>query len=439
MRLRVSDRVKQRPTSHPLAGKKVWLPRMSWGSVRAFAAAFCSVGIDAECIPPSDERTRELGGRYTCGDECYPLKVTLGDFLKLLERPDLDPKEQVFFLPTSEGPCRFGQYAPHLKTVLASIGRPEVTVISPTDVDGYSGVGEVAATFERTAWRTVVASDILLKLLLKTRPYEVVSGSADATYEVSVGDLCNAIEVPYGNKGEQMEAVKASLVRSRDRFRRVSARYDPERPLIGIIGEIFCRLNTFSNEELVRRLEEMGGEAWMGDIAEWIWYTNNVQLRNLRLAGRSFSLTTLGAKIRARVQKKDEHELVSLFREDFLGYEDPADIREVLRYAEPYLPFEGAEGEMVVNIGKAIYLAHKGVDGIIDISPFTCMNGIVCEAIYPRVSHDHGDIPIRNFYFDGTQSDLERDLGIYLELARSYRNRKPWPRIYPVCFSASTP
>ena len=76
---------------------------------------------------------------------------------------------------------------------------------------------------------------------------------------------------------------------------------------------------------------------------------------------------------------------------------------------------------MVLNVGKVVYLAKKGAAGIIDISPFTCMNGIVCEAIYPRISRDLGGIPIRNFYFDGTQSDLDRDLGVYMELARSYR------------------
>jgi hypothetical protein len=37
-------------------------------------------------------------------------------------------------------------------------------------------------------------------------------------------------------------------------------------------------------------------------------------------------------------------------------------------------------------------------------------------------------MPIRNFYFDGTQSDLDRDVGIYLELARSYREKKQHSR-----------
>ena len=42
-----------------------------------------------------------------------------------------------------------------------------------------------------------------------------------------------------------------------------------------------------------------------------------------------------------------------------------------------------------------------------------------------NTAKDLGGIPIRNFYFDGTQSDLDRDLGVYMELARSYsRARK---------------
>jgi hypothetical protein len=49
---------------------------------------------------------------------------------------------------------------------------------------------------------------------------------------------------------------------------------------------------------------------------------------------------------------------------------------------------------------------------------------ILSEAVYPRVSRDMAGIPIRNFYVDGTQSDLDRDLGVYMELARSYQKRR---------------
>src|SRR5512142_1537104 len=103
---------------HPLRGKRIYIPPMAYGSARAFAAAFRAIGLEAEPTPPSDERTRELGARYTSGDECYPAKVTIGDFMRVLERQELKPEQIVFFLPTADGPCRFGQYSHYLRRLL---------------------------------------------------------------------------------------------------------------------------------------------------------------------------------------------------------------------------------------------------------------------------------------------------------------------------------
>ncbi len=411
----------------PLKGKRIFIPPMAYGSGRAFAAAFRALGLDADITPPSDHRTRELGARYTSGDECYPAKVTVGDFMRLLEQPDIDPAKVALFMPTADGPCRFGQYAPYLRSILNQNGYPHTTVLSPTSRDGYSDFGELAGAFVRTGWRALVAADILQKMLLKTRPHEVVKGSTEAVYQECITDICDAIAGTPVTPSVQLAAMRASMVRCRDRFHSVRVHQDPSTPLIGIVGEIFCRLHAFSNENLVRRLEEYEAEAWIADITEWVWYTISEQFRRLRLVNRKYSLEALGAWVRKRVQKHDEHVLIEPFREDFIGYEEP-DVEEVLDAARPYLPQDGAQGEMVLNVGKAVCLARKGADGIIDISPFTCMNGIVCEAVYPRVSRDLGGIPIRNFYFDGTQSDLDRDLGVYLELARSYQRRKKYQR-----------
>jgi predicted nucleotide-binding protein (sugar kinase/HSP70/actin superfamily) len=396
---------------------------MAYGSARAFAAAFRAIGLDAEPTPPSDERTRELGSRYTSGDECYPAKVTVGDFMKLLERPDTDPARVALFMPTAEGPCRFGQYAPYLRHVLDANGYENVAILSPTSGNAYDGLGDHSKTFVRTGWRALLCADLLQKLLLIHRPYEESRGDTEAVYEDCLADLCATIETTTVEPGAQLRSLRDSIIRCRDRFRKLGVKKDRKQPLIGIVGEIFCRLNRFSNENLVQSLEGYGAEAWISDLVEWIWYTNSEHFRKLKLAGRIWTVEALGAWVRKYVQKRDEHVLVEPLHEDFEGREEP-DIYEILECARPYLPREGAFGEMVLNVGKVVFLARKGAAGIIDISPFTCMNGIVCEAIYPRISRDLGGIPIRNFYFDGTQSDLDRDLGVYMELARSYRKRK---------------
>jgi predicted nucleotide-binding protein (sugar kinase/HSP70/actin superfamily) len=438
MRFRRSNakNLKPLPPAHPLAGKRLWFGIMSEGSSSTLAASFRSCGIDAQVTPPSDARTRELGSRHSAGDECYPFQITLGDYLKVLEQPGVDPAKTAFFLPEGCGPCRFGQYAPCFRHIFDSAGYTGVTLFSTSDATAYAELNAVGGSLLRTAFRGIVVSDILLKLLLKTRPFELTPGGADEIFRESLDDLCRTLEVPYSSSRRQMDALKTCLLRARDRFRALPARFDPERPLIGIVGEIFCRLNAFSNDDLVRRLEEHGAVVWMSDVAEWVGYATGERFRRLRLLGRTVSLDMLAAQLRSRVQRKDEHELTSLVGDDFRGFEEPEDVGVVYRNAAPYLPPEGAMGEMVLNVGRAVYLARKGVDGIIDISPFTCMNGIVGEAIYPRVSADLGGIPIQTFYFDGTQSDRDRDVGIYLELARSYRSKKPFPR---TVLASSTP
>ncbi len=424
--------------NHPLSGKAVYIPAMAEGSVEAFASVFRWLGIEAHPTPPSDSRTLELGAKYTGGDECYPAKVTIGDFMKLVESPGFDPKRVAYFMATANGPCRFGQYAVTMRKVLRDSGYGDVSVLGPRTEQGYGDLGDLGTLFVRAAWRALVSADILRKLLLATRPYETVPGSADQAFHESVEDLSDVLENGCTDWKCHLKTLLGSLARARNRFRSVPAHYDEERPLIGIVGEIFCRLNNFSNENLVRRLEMHGAECWMTDIGEWIAYTNSQEVRDLRLSGRGFSLAMLKSRIRHHVQEADLAMLLQPFEKDFEGY-DEAEIEAILDLARPYLPSMGAEGEMVVSVGRAAYLAQQGADGVVDISPFSCMNGIVSEAIYPRLSRDYGGIPIRNFYFDGTQTDLDRDLVIYLELARSYREKKTWKRCMPKRFLVEEP
>jgi len=413
----------------------MWIPRMTYVGARLMAAVFRSIGIDAAVTPPSDERTLELGGLYTGGEECYPEKVTLGDFLRIIESDDFDPERTAFLLPTAEGPCRFGQYAPYLKQVLAEMGYENIPIISPSSTNSYEGIADHAPDMLRQMWRGLVASDILRKMLLKTRPYETRKGAADEAFERSIELIEAVLEDRRMTGRARFAALQEALVEARDMFRAVPARYACDRPLIGVVGEIFCRLNTFSNYDAVRKIEAHGGEAWLSDVGEWVWYTNWCQKQLVRQQNGAISLTMLAAVVKNAVQRRDEAKLFAPFKEDLLGYEEPHDIyHDVLGPGWPYLPGDGALGEMALSIGKTIYLYEKGADGIVDISPFSCMNGIVAEAIYHTVSRDHEALPIRNFYFDATSSNMDRDLDIFMELAATYRKRKTRHRRYPAYF-----
>lgn len=421
----------------PVAGRTVYFPTMTEGGARAIAAAFRSVGIDAKPLPPSDEETLALGGRFSSGEECLPLKVTLGDILKLIVHRRVRPDEMAVFMPSSSGPCRFGQYGPFMKMVMQEMGYGDVVFISPSCTDGYSGIGEHADALVRTAWRAVVASDLLQKLLLRIRPYETEKGTADRAYDGALEILCRAIEVPDEPGRRQLDRIAGALREGRALLHRVPADFSRTRPLIGVVGEIFCRLNAFSNDDVMRKVEEAGGECWISDVAEWVWYTNADHIRLLKRYGRHLTLEMFGARLKWHFQRRDEHALAAVFEGDFEGYEEPHDIRLVTELARPYLSPEGVLGEMLLSVGKAVYLHRKGADGVLDINPFSCMNGIVSEAVYPRVSRDCDGMPIRVLYYDGTRADKRYELEIFMELVREYGARKKVPRRLPAGTAAA--
>ena len=421
----------------PLEGKTLYVPGMDYAASRLFCSVFKSLGVNAIANINSDSKTLELGSKYTSGEECLPEKVTVGDFMKVVLSPDFDVDNTAFFMPISNGPCRFGQYAPYFKQILKKTGHGDVNVVSPSGEDGYGGVAENTNTMLRKAWTALISADIIRKMLHKIRPYEKMKGTTDKVFERAIERLEYILSKKDLSAGKAHVMAVNALKEIKREFMHIPADYTKTRPLIGVVGEIFCRLNDFSNNDLIRHVEELGGECWLSDMAEWLWYANWEERKNLGYAGKGvFAKESIIARVKQFIQHRDEKKLYNVFKNEFLGYEEPEKVEITLALANPYLYAETAIGETILSVGKAVYLYGKGADGIIDISPFSCMNGIVSEAVYPVVSKDHEDFPIKSLYFDGSSTaSIERDLPIFMEMARGYMKRKTKKRIYPWYFN----
>ena len=407
-----------------LSGRTLFIPQMYSGSGHLLCAAFRALGVDARPSPDSDARTRELAAKYCNGDECYPQIVALGDFLKIVELPDFEPDKAAFFLPQTAGPCRFGQYHVLFKSVLKRLGLEETYVVSPSCEDGYKGLGRNGPEIMHYLWWAIVTGDLLLKSLHRTRPYERKAGMSDAVYAECISDASATIaRREYRGKTKYADLRKC-LSRCLARFAAVDLEQRGHRLLIGVSGEIFCRLNTFVNEDLVRKIEKSGGEVWITDVAEWVNYCNLWEMEEIRSFGNRYSTRMLNAWLVDRAQRKEEHEMAAIFSELCAGKEEPESVSEIVELGTRYLEPHAGLGEMILNLGRAVWLHRKGADGMIDISPFSCMNGIISESIYPNVSDDLDGMPIRTFYFDGTQSNLDEDVAIFMEMATYYSHNK---------------
>jgi predicted nucleotide-binding protein (sugar kinase/HSP70/actin superfamily) len=410
--------------TNPLKGRKLYIPQICSGSVQIFCGALRALGIDASPNPESDLRTRELAAPHCAGDECYPQIITLGNFLKVTEQPDFEQEKTAFFMPTTSGPCRFGQYNHLIQKIFDSKGLKDVLFISPTCDNGYRDLGSNGTEIMRYGWWAMVAGDLLRKMLHHTRPYEINKGETDSSYAKCVEDTAQTLGRTDSRGRKKFTDLQECQKRSLARFKAIEADYSQKRLLIGVVGEIFCRLNTFSNGDVIRKIEEQGGEVWLSGMSEWLLYCNYMEIRDLKMFGKSLSSRMISARVSDWAQRRDEHLLSAPFAETFKGLEEPHKVGEVIELGERYIDSKAALGEMMMSIGKVLWLHRKGVDAVLDISPFSCMNGIVSESIYPRVSSDLDGLPVRVFYFDGTLGNLDDDVGIFLELASHYSKAK---------------
>jgi predicted nucleotide-binding protein (sugar kinase/HSP70/actin superfamily) len=367
----------------PLDKGKVWTPPMHRVGTPLFAAAFRGYGYDSEPLPPETRHEFNLGKRYTRGAECLPMTLTLG---AILNQAQLDPsRKHILFMPTSEGPCRFGQYNLLERIAFHNAGITNIDLMSPSSINSYQGLEE---SLRRYLMHAMMSSDIMMKLLTKTRPYERTKGNTDTLFAESVKLLEKTLE----KKADPKPVIKEIT----ERFRNIP-KFDGKKPLVGIVGEIYARCNDYANGNIIEVIEKNGGEAWLSPMHEWILYT--AWLQNYMAKQKSFSLFEAGESLIKNIY---------LFRTEAAYYKashavlhdrhEPP-VEDVVTEGMKYIPPEFS-GEAILTVGRAVMFAKEGAAMVVNIAPFGCMHGTITDSIFQEIKTKHR-MPILSQFYDG--------------------------------------
>ena len=271
----------------------------------------------------------------------------------------------------------------------------------------------MGSQFTRLGWQGIVAVDLLMKKLLETRPYEKEKGQTDQVYERSLKKVCEAIE----QGGDLEEALQKGM----EDFHHIEVVDSGTKPLIGIVGEIFVRLNRFANEDVIRKIEQFGGEAWLAPMTEWILYVNTIS-KGRSLRKKSFS-NLLKVFLTDYYQKKEEHKLEKVFKNHLRNFGEPK-TRSIFKKAKPYID-SSFEGEAILSVGKTIDFAKRGASGVVNIMPFTCMPGTIVSTLLKRYQEENNNIPILNMAYDGQeQTNTLTRLEAFMYQAKEFQTRK---------------
>ena len=372
-------------------------------------------GASSEVLPKTNQSSLEVGRKFSTGKECIPYTLTAGDILKKALSDGFDPKMSTFFMPSTEGPCRFGQYNSVLRMQLDKLGHHDANIMTPVAEGAYTGFENISQDFRRVAWRGIVAVDVLQKLLHEIRPYELSPGSADKAYEQALDVVVNSVD-----KNGAKDLFKR-MYDVRDIFRAVAIDRSVRRPIIGVVGEIYVRLHSFSNNNISRQIESLGGEAWTAGFGEWIFYCTDRFMAKSRRDKQLLNL--LAGKLFNSVKHSDEKKIVAPFKDDLLNWREPK-TGELLQRSAQYMDAT-FEGEAGISIGKAVEFAEKGCSGIVNLLPFSCMPGTVVSALSKKVREDNENIPWLNIDIDGMDENNGRSrLEAFIFQARQYHEQK---------------
>lgn len=415
VRLNGTDRhQKKKAQSATSNGKmrRIYIPYMA-DHAYAIAAAFEAHGIPAKVLPHPDRESLKIGKKYTTGRECYPAILTAGDLGRMISDPEFDPEHSAFMMPSGCGPCRFGQYHRLHRIILNEMGYPQIPIISPNqDEKFYLEIGRIGNKFISYCWQGIVAIDQLEKRAREIRPYEKTPGETDKVYWDSLKKVYDTIKKGKGTFD--------ALSWASNKLDQVEVKGPFDKPIIGIVGEIYIRSNRFSNEDIIRKIERLGGEVWMPPMGEWFYYLNFTS--KIRSLSSSHYRDLIRVYITDIIQRHKEDRLGKALKRSMRDHGEPS-LESIIENARPYI-HESFEGEAILSVGKSIDFIKKGASGMINVMPLTCMPGTIANAVLKRVREDNGGIPFLNISYEGQEeTNNQTRLEAFMHQAYQFKNR----------------
>ncbi len=367
---------------------KFYIPYFSPHSY-AFAGIFEHAGFEVEVLPLPDRTVEELGKLYSGGRQCHPFHYILGDIVNLVKNKEV-PENAVYIFPTVSSQCLITQYVPFVKKVMEDLGRPDITIMGTTTRDDLSKILDIQDLL--LLHSGLIAVEYTQRLWLETKPYETIKGLSDYVFETSLEIIQEGLR-----KGELTQAIQHII----ESFQRIPVVSRGTRPVIGIVGDEYTRINPAGNKGLIELLINMGVEVWTAptiiDVTDQGTEIELIsQWREKKIFDAGFSL------LRSVVQDIDHRRIIRLFKGKVRNFGNLSG-KEMYRFTEEIL--KGPVDLLTrLNVGEIYDFINKGVDGIINAFCLNCMVGTATGAVIKRISEENGNIPIMNLVFEDQES-----------------------------------
>ncbi|HEY8390488.1 MAG TPA: acyl-CoA dehydratase activase-related protein [Clostridia bacterium] len=389
-------------------------PNMSPIHFSLLSEAIRASGYKLDILPDYDPDAINVGLKYVNNDACYPTIITLGQVINTLQKGNYDLNTTAVMLSQTGGGCRATNYIPLLRKALKEAGMEQVPVISfnLVGLDKCSGFKINLKMLIRLVM-SLVYGDLFMRLLYAVRPYEKEQGSADRLHKEWEEKCKKSL------KSINLFKFRNNLIKIIKDFNAIPVN-NIKKPRVGLVGEILVKYHPGANNQIVKIIEQEGGEAVMPEMLDFFLYGfENATIKYRLLDG------TLRSKIKndilISVINFIRAPMIRELKKTRFGY--PMDIKTKAKMASNIVNLGSMCGEGWFLTAEMLELMHDGVNNIVCMQPFACLpNHVTGKGMIKELKRQNPKANIVAIDYDPGASEVNQLNRIKLMMSSAFKN-----------------
>ncbi len=351
------------------------------------------------CVPLDEDNEfpiRQEGLKYSNHDICYPFVLMTGQVVRALDSGLYDPAKTFILMPTAGDSCRGACYIGLMKHALEKAGYPKVRVMT-INVRHVRDDIQLKINLD-TAVRGLFGlfyGDMLMLLTNQTRPYEAKKGTVNKLRKKWMDKLSEDLRL---GRHLTLGSLRKNMTQMADEFSAVE-RIPDKKKIIGIVAEFYVKYCSLGNWDVVRYIENNGGEAHVNG-ASWyaLYYIDSHKPEKMNPERLAFEIVK---KLIAGCQK----DMIEILRgHGFHCLNDYATLdKESLKYVNHNLK----TGDGWLLGAEVVDYINCGINKVLCIAPFGCMANVCAgRGLYPHLQREFPGSSITVVETDSSSSKL---------------------------------
>lgn len=384
------------------------VPQMAPFQLPIGLAAFTKAGYDIEFLDTLGPRDVDTGLQFVNNDSCFPAIVVIGQLVAAVKSGRYDPDRVTVVLAQTGGSCRATNYVAQTRKALLDAGYPQIPVLALSVVSLEKNAGfEVTPGLLHDLARGLVIGDVLQTCVLRTRPYEVQTGSVNRLHahweKIAIEWMTTGRSATLGRRISYKGIIEAIVAD----FEGLPLRAEPRKPRVGIVGEILVKFHPDANNHAVDVIEDLGCEAVVPGIIGFVLQSMHSGSYNHRTFGTEKWSRWVKKSLAAYIDRLHSPAVRALSRSRL--FDAPAPVSEIARGAQEIVQLGHQSGEGWYLVGEMVDMITHGVPNIVCVQPFACLpNHITGKGMFGELRRRRPHANIVGIDYDPGASEVNQ-------------------------------